>query len=129
MCRELYFVHLPTKIHPKGSIGHGAATQDYQSLRSGRRCSEMVRKGVGGSFTVGIVYYIVESQSGAIPIGRCHVCGILKGLMLVGHYAVALIAKRTEPKINLGTLILAAMWAYWIDRVRVSSPGHASLRK
>ena len=65
MCRELYFVHLPTKIHPKGSIGHGAATEGYQSLRSGRRCSEMVRKGVGGSFTVGIVYYIVESLSAA----------------------------------------------------------------
>jgi hypothetical protein len=31
--------------------------------------------------------------------------------MLVGHYAVALIAKRTEPRINLGTLVLAAMFA------------------
>ena len=31
--------------------------------------------------------------------------------MLVGHYAVALIAKRAEPRINLGTLVLAAMFA------------------
>lgn len=29
--------------------------------------------------------------------------------MLVGHYAVSLVAKRAEPKINLGTLVLAAM--------------------
>jgi hypothetical protein len=31
--------------------------------------------------------------------------------MLVGHYAVALIAKRAEPGINLGTLVFAAMFA------------------
>jgi hypothetical protein len=31
--------------------------------------------------------------------------------MFVGHYAVALIAKRAEPRINLGTLTLAAMFA------------------
>jgi hypothetical protein len=31
--------------------------------------------------------------------------------MLVGHYAVALIAKRVEPRIDLGTLVLAAMFA------------------
>lgn len=31
--------------------------------------------------------------------------------MLVGHYAVALIAKREEPRISLGTLVLAAMIA------------------
>jgi len=31
--------------------------------------------------------------------------------MLVGHYAVALIAKRNQPKINLGTLVFAAMLA------------------
>jgi hypothetical protein len=31
--------------------------------------------------------------------------------MLVGHYAVGLIAKRAEPRINLGTLVLAAMFA------------------
>jgi hypothetical protein len=31
--------------------------------------------------------------------------------MFVGHYAVALIAKREEPRINLGTLVLAAMFA------------------
>jgi membrane-bound metal-dependent hydrolase YbcI (DUF457 family) len=31
--------------------------------------------------------------------------------MFVGHYAVALIAKRAEPRINLGTLALAAMFA------------------
>lgn len=31
--------------------------------------------------------------------------------MFVGHYAVALIAKRSEPRINLGTLVLAAMMA------------------
>jgi len=31
--------------------------------------------------------------------------------MLVGHYAVALIAKRAEPTINLGTFVLAAMFA------------------
>jgi hypothetical protein len=31
--------------------------------------------------------------------------------MLVGHYAIALIAKRAEPRINLGTLVLAAMFA------------------
>jgi len=31
--------------------------------------------------------------------------------MFVGHYAVALIAKRAEPRINLGTLVLAAMFA------------------
>jgi hypothetical protein len=31
--------------------------------------------------------------------------------MLVAHYAVGLIAKRAEPRINLGTLVLAAMIA------------------
>ena len=31
--------------------------------------------------------------------------------MLVGHYAVALIAKRAEPKVSLGTLVLASMSA------------------
>ncbi len=31
--------------------------------------------------------------------------------MLIGHYAVGLIAKRAEPRINLGTLVLAAMFA------------------
>jgi hypothetical protein len=31
--------------------------------------------------------------------------------MLVGHFAVALLAKRVEPKISLGTLALAAMLA------------------
>jgi hypothetical protein len=31
--------------------------------------------------------------------------------MLVGHYAVALIAKRAEPRIDLGTLVFAAMFA------------------
>jgi hypothetical protein len=31
--------------------------------------------------------------------------------MLVGHYAVGLIAKRAEPAINLGTFVLAAMFA------------------
>jgi hypothetical protein len=31
--------------------------------------------------------------------------------MLVGHYAVALIAKRAEPAINLGAFVLAAMFA------------------
>jgi len=31
--------------------------------------------------------------------------------MFVGHYAVALIAKRAEPRINLATLVLAAMYA------------------
>ena len=31
--------------------------------------------------------------------------------MLAGHFAVALIAKRVEPKISLGTLALAAMLA------------------
>jgi hypothetical protein len=31
--------------------------------------------------------------------------------MFVGHYAVALIARRAEPRINLGTLALAAMFA------------------
>lgn len=31
--------------------------------------------------------------------------------MFVGHYAAALIARRAEPRINLGTLVLAAMFA------------------
>ena len=31
--------------------------------------------------------------------------------MLVGHYAVGFLAKRAEPRINLGTLVLAAMFA------------------
>jgi membrane-bound metal-dependent hydrolase YbcI (DUF457 family) len=31
--------------------------------------------------------------------------------MLIGHYAVGLIAKRAEPRTNLGTLVLAAMFA------------------
>jgi hypothetical protein len=29
--------------------------------------------------------------------------------MLVGHFAVALAAKRVEPRVSLGTLVLAAM--------------------
>lgn len=31
--------------------------------------------------------------------------------MLVGHYAVALVAKRAEPRVSLGTFVLAAMLA------------------
>src|SRR5438552_2611141 len=31
--------------------------------------------------------------------------------MLVGHFAVGLVAKRFEPKLSLGTLVLAAMLA------------------
>ena len=31
--------------------------------------------------------------------------------MLVGHFAIGLTAKRVEPKISLGTLVLAAMLA------------------
>ena len=31
--------------------------------------------------------------------------------MLVGHFAIGLTAKRVEPKISIGTLVLAAMLA------------------
>lgn len=31
--------------------------------------------------------------------------------MLVGHFAVGFLAKRVEPKLSLGTLVLAAMLA------------------
>ena len=43
--------------------------------------------------------------------------------MLVGHYAVGLIAKRAEPAINLGTFVLAAMFADFAWCV-FSAPGH-----
>src|SRR5437867_6618575 len=35
--------------------------------------------------------------------------------MLVGHYSVGLIAKRLEPALSLGTLILAAMLADFLS--------------
>ena len=36
--------------------------------------------------------------------------------MFIGHFAVALAAKRAAPEVSLGALFVA--WGYWIDRHR-----------
>ena len=38
--------------------------------------------------------------------------------MFIGHFAVALAAKRAAPAVSLGTLVMAVAWGYWIDRHR-----------
>lgn len=43
--------------------------------------------------------------------------------MFVGHYGLALAAKRAAPRTSLGTLILAAQWADLLWAVRRDARG------